>query len=135
MAAILLQAIGGALPVEVARFPAPEAIQGVTAGGHFVYAIDNSAIGKYDPATGKRVARWKGDPRRFKHLNSCVLVERNLVCAGSNYPDVPMASSVETFDAETLRHRAMAVLDELTRHRQHDADLVYEAYATDIGGE
>jgi hypothetical protein len=104
MAAILLQAIGGALPVEVARFPAPEAIQGVTAGGHFVYAIDNSAIGKYDPATGKRVARWKGDPRRFKHLNSCVLVERNLVCAGSNYPDVPMASSVETFDAETLRH-------------------------------
>jgi hypothetical protein len=38
-------------------------------------------------------------------------------------------------DAETLRHGAMAVLDELTRHRQHDADLVYEAYATDIGGE
>ena len=29
----------------------------------------------------------------------------------------------------------MEVLDELARHRQHDADLVYEAYATDIGGE
>ena len=38
-------------------------------------------------------------------------------------------------DAESLRHGAMAVLNELTRHRQHDADLVYEAYATDIGGE
>jgi hypothetical protein len=38
-------------------------------------------------------------------------------------------------DSETLRHRAKAILDGLTRHRQHDADLVYEAYSTDIGGE
>jgi hypothetical protein len=104
MAAFLLQAIGAA-PVETARFPAPEARQGVTAGSRFVYAIDNNTIAKYDSATGKRVAGWKGDPRRFKHLNSCTHVERSLVCAGSNYPDVPMASSVETFDADTLRHK------------------------------
>jgi hypothetical protein len=38
-------------------------------------------------------------------------------------------------DADVLRERAMEVLDRLDRHRQHDADLVYEAYATDIGGE
>jgi len=38
-------------------------------------------------------------------------------------------------DAEILRRRAMDVLNELTLHRQHDSDLVYEAYATDIGGE
>ena len=81
MAVFLLQAIG-APPVETARFPAPEARQGVTAGNRFVYAIDNRTIAKYDPATGKRAARWKGDPRRFKHLNSCTLVERSLVCAG-----------------------------------------------------
>ena len=105
LAALLLQAIG-APAVETARFNAPEARQGVAAGGGFVYAIDDSGIAKYDPATGKRVARWKGDPRRFKHLNSCTLVERNLVCAGSNYPEIPMASSAETFDAETLRHVA-----------------------------
>jgi hypothetical protein len=104
MAVFLLQAIG-APPVETARFPAPEARQGVAAGSRFVYAIDNNTIAKYDPTTGKRVARWKGDPRRFKHLNSCTLVERTLVCAGSNYPNLPMASSVETFDAETLRHK------------------------------
>ena len=103
LAALLLQAIG-APSIEMARFPAPEAQQGVAASGSFVYAIDNSAIGKYDPATGKRVARWRGDPRRFKHLNSCAIVEATLVCAGSNYPEVPMTSSVETFDAETLRH-------------------------------
>jgi hypothetical protein len=94
----------GAPAVETARVHAPEARQGVAAAGRFVYAIDNSAIGKYDLATGKRVARWRGDPKRFRHLNSCILAGRVLVCAGSNYPDVPMASSVETFDAETLRH-------------------------------
>jgi hypothetical protein len=38
-------------------------------------------------------------------------------------------------DAEILRRRATDVLNELTLHRQHDSDLVYEAYATDIGGE
>ena len=105
MAVFLLQAIG-APAVETARFPAPEARQGVTAGSRFVYAIDNNTIAKYDPATGKRAARWKGNPRRFKHLNSCTLVERTLVCAGSNYPDLPMASSVETLtpDASAPRH-------------------------------
>jgi hypothetical protein len=38
-------------------------------------------------------------------------------------------------DAEALRRRALDILGELSRHRQHDADLVYEAYSTDIGGE
>jgi hypothetical protein len=104
VAVFLLQAMS-APAVETVRFPAPEARQGVTAGSRFVYVIDNDRIAKYDPTTGKRVARWKGDPKRFKHLNSCTLVERSLVCAGSNYPDVPMASSVETFDAETLQHK------------------------------
>jgi len=38
-------------------------------------------------------------------------------------------------DAEAIRRGALEVLGELSRHRQHDADLVYEAYTTDIGGE
>jgi hypothetical protein len=38
-------------------------------------------------------------------------------------------------DAEVLRRDALVVLDGLARHRQRDADLVYEAYSTDIGGE
>jgi hypothetical protein len=40
-------------------------------------------------------------------------------------------------DAEPERLRGWAgdLLHELSRHRQHGADLVYEAYATDIGGE
>lgn len=83
---------------------AAEAGQGVAADRAHVYAIDNSAIGKYDKATGKRVAQWQGDPKLFPHLNSCAVVKRELVCAASNYPAVPMASTVEIFDTRTLKH-------------------------------
>ena len=38
-------------------------------------------------------------------------------------------------DTETLLRGALAVLDDLKRHGQSDADLVLEAYVTDIGGE
>lgn len=38
-------------------------------------------------------------------------------------------------DAETLRRGAQDMLSGLTKHRQHVADVVYTAYAVDIGGE
>ena len=38
-------------------------------------------------------------------------------------------------DAETLRLGAQDMLSGLSRHRQHVADVVYTAYAVDIGGE
>lgn len=37
--------------------------------------------------------------------------------------------------AEQIRGWASDLLRELSRHRQRGADLVYEAYSTDIGGE
>src|SRR3546814_16562668 len=83
---------------------APEADQGVASDRSHVYAIDNYAIGKYDKASGKRVAGWEGDPKLFPHLNSCAVVKAELVCAASNYPKVPMASSVAIFVAKNLRH-------------------------------
>jgi hypothetical protein len=86
------------------RISAPEARQGVASDGGFVYAIDNHQIGKYAIATGRRVASWNGDPKRFPHINSCTLVGRELACAASNYPVVPPASSVEFFDARRLVH-------------------------------
>lgn len=101
--ALLLAQLVTAPAAESARFAAPEARQGVAAGGRHVYAVDNSRIAKYDSVSGRRLALWQGDPRRFRHLNSCGLVGPSLVCAASNYPDVPMASSVETFDPDTLR--------------------------------
>jgi hypothetical protein len=38
-------------------------------------------------------------------------------------------------EVDWLRQRAGDLLRDLARHRQRGADLVYEAYATDLGGE
>jgi hypothetical protein len=38
-------------------------------------------------------------------------------------------------EVDLVKRWAAALLDELWLHRQRGADLVYEAYATDIGGE
>jgi hypothetical protein len=40
-----------------------------------------------------------------------------------------------TEDVEEVREVATTLLAKLSRHRQRGADLVYEAYQTDIGGE
>lgn len=115
IAGLLLAAGAAALPpaplpapaaVEVARLPAEEAKQGVVADEAHIYALSNSEIGKYDRVTGRLVARWQGDPQQFRHMNSCILRLRQIVCAASNYPDVPMASSVEWFDADAMAHVA-----------------------------
>lgn len=86
------------------RFSAPEAHQGVAVDAQSVYAIDNSEIARYDRATGARAAHFKGDPKRFPHMNSCAVIARELVCAGSNFPATPMTSQVEVFDPSTLKH-------------------------------
>ena len=38
-------------------------------------------------------------------------------------------------DPDEVRDRGTALLSALVRHRQRGADLVYEAYSVDIGGE
>jgi len=89
---------------ELRRFKTDEARQGVAVDAKHFYAVTNSQIGKYDKASGQKVAEWKGDPALTKHINSCNIIDAKLVCANSNYPETPMASSVEIFDPATLRH-------------------------------
>jgi len=92
---------------EVRRFPAPEARQGVAVDRHHFYAIANARIAKYEKRTGRRVAEWQGTAGGpIIHLNSCIVDGRYLTCAHSNYPGLPMTSSLETWDTGTLRHRA-----------------------------
>ena len=90
--------------LERARFVAPEARQGVAVGRDRFYAIDNRRIAAYDRQSGRLLVQWTGDPERFTHLNSCAVAGSELVCAHSNYPNVPMESSIEWFDAVSLRH-------------------------------
>jgi hypothetical protein len=100
-------------PAEVIlRFPAPEADQGVAVDARALYAVDNSEIGKYDRKTGAKLAHFKGDPAKFPHMNSCAVIGADLICAGSNYPRVPMWSRVEVFDPVTLTHRRTITLED-----------------------
>lgn len=94
----------------IRRIPAAEARQGVAAGPRDLYAVANFRIARYDKRTGERRAAWEGDKARFPHLNSCAVIERDLVCALSNYPAVPQWSSVEFFDPVTLAHRRTVAL-------------------------
>lgn len=81
---------------------APEARQGAVGDETHVYAIDNTAIARYRQQDGARVAKWEDASGTLHHLNSCHLDQGRLWCAHSNYPQTPMASSVEVFDALTL---------------------------------
>ena len=90
---------------ETSRLPAPEANQAVAADEQHLYAIGNHVIGKYEKKSGKRVALWEcenGKP--LIHLDSGVICDGILYCAHSNYPGVPMVSSIEMWDTKTLRH-------------------------------
>ena len=90
---------------EIRYFPAQEARQGVAVDDAYVYVVGSQRIGKYDKETGERVAEWVGDESGpIIHLDSGVIVDGKLYCAHSNYPELPMTSSVEIWDAATLEH-------------------------------
>ena len=75
----------------------------------FVYAVDNQAIGKYDKTTGNLVKMWEGDKKGpFLHLDTAMVKDSKIYAAHSNYPDWPMTSSLEIFDAETMEQWAPA---------------------------
>ncbi len=86
------------------RIPAAEARQGVASDAHYIYAISDSEIAKYDKSTGKRISGWKGDPSVYIHINSCIVMSAELVCAMSNFPHIPQAGSIEWFSTATMKH-------------------------------
>ena len=90
---------------ELRRFKAPEAGQGVAVDREFFYAINNHSIGQYRKATGERIAGWEGGAGgEIIHLNAGIVFHGRLHCIHSNYPGVPMLSSLESFDLKTLQH-------------------------------
>jgi hypothetical protein len=89
---------------QIGEFTVPEANQGVGVDDRFFYAVDNQTIAKYEKKTGRFVARWKGAKEGpILHLDGAYVRDGKIYCAHSNYPDWPMTSSVEIFDADTLQ--------------------------------
>jgi ATP phosphoribosyltransferase regulatory subunit HisZ len=46
-----------------------------------------------------------------------------------------LLAALATDDPRAIREDALALMQAVVRHRQAGSDLVYEAYATDIGGQ
>lgn len=93
----------------IARFKA-EANQGVAVDAAYLYGVSNSKIVKYDKKTGAKLATWQGEKARFPHINSCEVIEAKLICAASNFSQVPQQSSVEVFDPKTMTHEKTIAL-------------------------
>lgn len=102
--------------VLVREYTAPEARQGVAVDERYVYAIVNTIIAKYDKRSGELVARWqspRGGP--IRHINSCYAAGGKLWCSNSNFPEVPMGSSIEVIDTATMKHESshgLGLMDE-----------------------
>lgn len=89
----------------IVQFHAEEARQGIAVDDGYIYVVHSQRIGKYDKKSNRRVAFWKGEEDGpIIHLDSGVIVHGKLYCAHSNYPKLPMTSSIEVWDAQTLQH-------------------------------
>ncbi len=89
---------------EIRRFQLPQVQQGVAVDPTHFYVINNHSLTKHTKSDGKQVASWSDTTGLLKHMNSGVVIGHKLYCTHSNYPDVPMASSIEIFDTRTLQH-------------------------------
>lgn len=85
--------------IETTRvYDVDRAHQAVVADQDHFYVINNSEIVKYDLESGDKVDAWQDTTGKIRHLNSGVIMDGKLYCANSNFPQSPMASSIEIFD-------------------------------------
>ena len=88
----------------VKHYDAYYATQGVAVDKHHFYAIEKNHITKFTIA-GDSITTWhEPNKDKIRHINSAFVKGHRLYCTHSNYPLVPMASSVEIFDTRTMQH-------------------------------
>lgn len=100
LATVALWAEDGNSWREVQSFKVPEAKQAAACDAKHFYAIENSIIAKYDRRSGQRLAISTG---KAQHLNSALLWQGSLLCAHSNYPNLPEQSEVMSLDLNTMK--------------------------------
>ena len=132
----------GASGAELVReFVSENARQGVAVDADHLYVINNHCIEKRRKSDFELLATWqcpKGEP--LIHVNAGFVWEGRLYGAHSNYPEVPMESSVEIWDVATLEHVGsislgigMGSITWISRHE--DQWWVGFAHYTGKGGE
>ncbi|MEN6295821.1 MAG: hypothetical protein ABFD61_06820 [Chloroherpetonaceae bacterium] len=88
----------------IQTFQTNEARQGVAVDSNYFYTINSNSIGKYNKKNGDLISEWKDTTNSIIHFDGGVIVNQKLYCAHSNYPEVPMTSSIEIFNKENLEH-------------------------------
>jgi hypothetical protein len=88
--------------------------------------------------TGHYAGLLEDAPRLARGLSELVDEHEAVLSALNALEDRLHPNQVDTSvdsDVAEVRRQAAQVLREVWQHRQRGADLVYEAYSTDIGGE
>ena len=90
----------------LAEFPAPNARQGIAVDRNHFYTVNNYAVSKHDKISGAVLASWEGssEGEPLIHLDSLVSLDGRLYASHSNYPDWPMTSSIEVWNADDMTH-------------------------------
>lgn len=88
------------------QFSAPDARQGVAVNSESLYVVGNRVVARYDKETlspTEDVLHFPEDGPII-HFNDGIVVGEQLWLSHSNYPGVPMVSSLERVDPSTLQH-------------------------------
>lgn len=95
----------GLVATELKRWHVLEANQGVAVDAEHFYGIGNHVLVKHRKDTGEKVAGWTGprDSLSIIHFNAGWVDGNRLVLSHSNFPHVPMASSIEVYDTRTMQ--------------------------------
>ena len=80
--------------------PAAEAVQAAAATANHVFAITSDKVAVYTRKSGQRIGVSSG---AAQHLNSGLVWQGKLLCAHSNYPQLPENSEVKILDPLTLK--------------------------------
>lgn len=89
----------------VRKVNAQDAIQGVAVDAEYFYSIDNFSITKHNKTTGDGLLQWYGgEDGPIIHLDGGVVIDGILYAPHSNYPQSPIWSSIEMWNATTLQH-------------------------------
>ncbi|QGY43298.1 hypothetical protein GM418_06380 [Maribellus comscasis] len=88
----------------IKTFETKEAHQGIAVDANYFYTINSRGIGKYDKNSGEFISEWTEDSNQIIHFDGGVVINEKLYIAHSNYPGIPMTSSIEIFNKNTLIH-------------------------------
>jgi hypothetical protein len=98
-------AVAATVLEQIGEFDIREANQGVGVDDRYFYAVNNRVIAKYDKKTGELAGKWHGPKEGpILHLDSAFVMDGKIYAAHSNYPQWPMTSSLEIFNANTMQH-------------------------------